>query len=327
LFHTFIDALEKVARFDRAVNSKDFKVGEVEGPNGGTQIALQIPGGEVFPLEEHAENQLLSQWAVPPPHFRRLPREIQAAELNHFSRRYPKELTLRAVQEEGVQGPTARAVVSQHYTPFDSAEVLRLAEPMLEGFQIQNPIVNRDQMRLVLTTPREHDVSKRKIGDIVKTGLTLRNGEVGDMAAAVEFTIWRLRCLNGAMVETPEVTLRQRHAWLDAQSFAIQLRNAIGNVSAIGERYVQLLEGTHDLRLPNLDPDEGRLQRTVIGMLRKDGIWTKPFEKEALEVLGTKEEASVFGLIQFVTDKAKALPVVERLAWERSAGRLMQLAA
>lgn len=326
MFHEIIGHINKIERFDRIINTRGLKVGEVETPGGATQLAFRLPSDEVVTMEPRAQAMLLGNWRVPADHFDRLPRELQAAELTHFATRQPKELTLRAVTQPGVAIPTIRAALSGKYTPFDNAEVLETVSQDVEGYELARPDVQRDEMAVVLVRPEAHDVSKRQLGDLVKTGITIRNSEIGTMSLGVDFTAWRLACLNGMIRPTSEVTVRQRHIWIDRKSFAIQLRHAVMQAREIGMTIINGLRAAHDFALPNLDPDEGKLQRGIVGLLRREGLYNRDFIREAAEVVGVKEEGSVFGLIQFLTgDYAKRGEMAERMARERAAGRILDL--
>ena len=328
MFTEFINRLAQVQRFDRVVSSRDVQVGEVSTPGGGTRLAIQVPTGEALPLEPRAHSQLLGQWQIPPDHFSRLPRQLQAAELTHFTRTHPRDLTVRAVQEPSADGAVARAFLSGRYTSFDNVEVLKTVEPYLAGFEIQRPDVFRDEMVVVATRPEIHDVSTRRVGDLVKTGIQIRNSEVGEMAVGIDFLVWRLVCLNGAVSPQAEVSVRQRHIWIDRRAFVVQLRNAVANVAEIGEAMIRQLRAAHDLALPNLDPDAGKLQGQVVQMFKREGVWTRAFQQSAVEALSGQEEASLFGLVQFVTGRfAKEAGLADRIARERLAGKLMTLAS
>lgn len=331
IFNNIQTRLASVQRFDRVVNTKAVQVGEVEKPGGGTELALNIPDAGPVTLEPRAVSQLLGQWQIPPDHFAKLPRELQAAELNHFRTAMPKEVTIRAVGVAGTESAAARAVVSGKYEAFDTLDALAVAQQALERsgreWSIARDGVDRDEMALLLVQPKQYDVSKRRVGDMVNIGLSLRNSEVGTMALGVEFAISRLKCLNGMIVKQAEVSVRQRHIYIDRRSFEVQLKNAIQNVSEIGEAVITQIIASHDLALPNLDPDAGKLQREVVGILRKHGLATKNFLEAATQALGRDEEASVFGLVQYLTDKpAKEQDTSGRLSYERVAGELMNLA-
>ena len=55
---------------------------------------------------------MLAQWGVPVDHFDRLPYALQAEELTHFTREKPRDITLRAVQDEGQDYGAIRSVMS-----------------------------------------------------------------------------------------------------------------------------------------------------------------------------------------------------------------------
>lgn len=326
VFQSYIDQLGAVRRFDRVVRTTELEVGEVDAGDGKPQLAVRPPDGEALTFEERGEHQLLAQWGIPPNHFARLPRELQVAELSHFTRKQPKTLTLRATDTGG--HPAVRSVMSSRYSPFDNADVLRAIEPHLDRFELQRSHVGRDEMVLALTLREEYDVSLRKLGDTVKAGLTLRNSEVGTMSLGVELSTWRLACLNGMVVPTEGISITQRHIWIDRKGFETELLATIENAGVHGRSMVERLSAAQSLRLPNLDPDDGKLQAAVARTLRREGIWTQTFREEAERVLGSEEEASLFGLIQFLTgDFAKRGAEDVRLTRERVAGRLLSLGA
>lgn len=328
MFKQIQQTLGTVTRFDVVVNSKALEFGEMENSNGGTSFAVQAEGRPMT-LDDKGLSQLTRQWQIPPDHFQRLPRALQVAEIAHFSRKDNKLLTLRTVTPTGEDGLlTGRAVLSGRYTPFDNSDVLTAAEPHLSGYELARPTVTRDEMTLMATRPTEYDVSTRKVGDTVKVGITLRNNELGEGSVGIDFGLWRLKCLNGMQVFSPEVTVRQRHMYFDRSSFAAIVRNAVANAKEIGEGMVRSLTASHNLLLPNLDPDEGNLQKTVVNLFKKNGVWTKEFQGMVRDELGTKEEASLFGLIQIVTGSwAKdTTSLTVRNDRERLGGELMQLA-
>lgn len=330
MFQTIQTRLASVRRFDVAANSKQIEVGEVARPNGGTALAVQTPDGQAFEIEPRAQGQLLSHWKIPGDHFDKLPRELQAAELNHFMKNQPKDLTVRAIQN-GSPTPAARAFVSVKYEDFDNSEAIEICSQVLptDQWEIAEDKVERDEMRLLIVRPELHDVSARRTGDLVKLGLSIRNSEIGTGALGVEFSTFRLVCLNGMIAQQAAVTTRVRHIYIDKASFRIQLKNALQNVAEIGLMIVGQMRASHDLLLPNLDPDAGKVQREVVGILRRANLMTKEFTEKATHALGRDEEASVFGLAQFLTGpwaKSRA-SVMDRLGVERVAGQLMALAS
>lgn len=332
MFRAIQSRLADVVRFDRIVKTNQMQVGEVETPGGGTALAIQVSAGAGHPeqamaLEPRAQGQLLSSYSIPGEHFDRLPRQLQAAELNHFLAKQPKEVTVRAIGT--VEHATARAVVSGKYEAFDTLDVLEILKGSIrpDEWEVSRDLVGRDEMGITITKPQVHEVGARKVGDMVKIGLAIRNSEVGTMALGVEFCLWRLVCQNGMISQQAAVSTKTRHIWVDRESFKVQLRNAIQNVAGIGEAVVRQLRASHDLLLPNLNPEDGKLQKSVFGVLRKHGLSTVRFLEAATQALGKEEEASLFGLVQYLTNApAKSQGLVDRLSYERVAGELMALA-
>ena len=164
MFQQFINKLAQVERFDRVVNTQEIKFGAVDSQAGEPRLALRLPTSEVVTLEEQAQAHLGLQWGIPAAHLGRLPVEMAVGELQHFSQNAPRDITIRAIKEPGREHLVARAVLSGKYEPFDSREVLETIEPYLRGFHVSSSVVERDEMRMLVTLPgQEHDVSSRQV--------------------------------------------------------------------------------------------------------------------------------------------------------------------
>lgn len=335
MFQAIASRLSAVRRFDKIVNTKSLEFGEMESPSGrGTELAIQS-GSETMILETLGQQQLLSHWKVPNDHFTRLPRELQVAEMEHFARKSPVDVMLRTVGGGDTGQPhVIRSVPSASYDPFDTMEIMEAAESVLPtNWELARDGAGRDEAVVSLMKPVTYDVSHtKKLGDLVRVGLSIANSEVRTGAAVVLFSTQRLKCLNGMCITTPEVTVRQRHIHCNKNMFRIQIQNAISNADRMGVEIVRSLQASHAMLLPNLDPDEGKLQRNVMAVLRKHSLATKPLLEEARQILGAPgamgEDASLFGLIQFLTDKPAKRQATEmgRLAYERAAGELLAMA-
>ncbi len=62
MFHEIIGHINKIERFDRIINTRGLKVGEIETPSGATKLAFRLPSDEVVTMEPRAQSQLLSNW-------------------------------------------------------------------------------------------------------------------------------------------------------------------------------------------------------------------------------------------------------------------------
>jgi hypothetical protein len=141
------------------------------------------------------------------------------------------------------------------------------------------------------------------------------------------FSLLRLVCTNGMTAADFEAT-RVRHIYVDRADFVTRLRDTVARAGQVGEQIARRLEATHALALPNLDPDEGKLQRAVVSIFRRENLWTQAFAQEAENALA-QGERTLFELIQHVTDNARlsTMRLADRVHRERVGGRLAALAA
>lgn len=328
MFTEYINRLQQIERLDRVINSKDITFGEVEDDGGQPRLGVRLPSSEVVAFEARAQAQLGGQWGIPAAHLERLPLHLAAEELKHFAHQAPRDLTIRTVREPGRGNLTARAVLSGQYQRFDTRDVLEVVEPHLTGFEISSAVVERDEMRMLVTMPdHTFDVSARRVGDVTKAGLLISNSEVGTMSLRVEFSLLRLVCTNG-MTAADFQAMRVRHIHVDRETFVERLKGCVSEAGLVGEQLARRLEATHALSLPNLDPDAGRLQREVVSILRRENLWTQAFAQEAETALAESTARTLFELIQFVSDNERlsSVRLADRVHRERVAGRLMALA-
>lgn len=318
-----VSRIPKIEKLDRIEDSRGLRLGECDTEDG-PQLGLRTGSGEIFAMEPYAVTGLLSQWEISKKTFDKMPRDVQAAMVHHVAHHEPKQVLIRGVQAEGM--PVARAVLSDKYVPLDAEDTIDTVAPYLDdGFELRRAEIHRDDMVTVVTRREEHEVG-RTVGDIVKCGLTLRTSFVGRMALTLSVSAWRLVCSNGlVLLDNNAKGIYQRHIHIDRSRLVQQLEQAVASVSLLAPQVVRQLRAAHDLVLPNLNETEGRLQKSVVSVLRDAGIWTRAFEKAATEALGREEEASVFGLIQHITHRAKELSLVERGQREAIAGRLLAL--
>lgn len=323
-----------IERFDAITSTRAIRYHAVETKGGGSRLAVETEGHAPVVLEPHSLGQMLNLWEIPGDHFAKLSRPLQIATLAEFSEKDAKEVTVRAIKTpEDIHHGAARAVVSGKFTPFDILDVLDVAQTVVQedggDWEVARHLITRDNMSITLTKPTPHDVSAKRVGDMVKVGITVSTSEVGDMSTNAEFGLWRLACLNGASYPHAEINVKQRHMWIDRMTLIVQLKRAIRDVAELGGMVVRQVRASHDLLLPNLNPDAGKLQADVAKILTKEGIWSKAFREYAVTAMGTEEESSLFGLLQVLTGPWAKKPdrtLSDRLSIERASGKLMMLA-
>jgi len=109
-------------------------------------------------------------------------------------------------------GPTARALLSNKYRRLDNLPLLMSCIDTLDrlGVEPEHIVsceVTERRMYLKVITPKlEGEIG---VGDIVQAGLVLSNSEVGQGSVSVQPLIFRLTCLNGAIMQ--DGALKQKH--------------------------------------------------------------------------------------------------------------------
>lgn len=340
MFQKIASELKQVRRFDHVVLSNTLEFGEAPDEHGRPVLAVQVEGKteQLYTFNDHARGQLANRFDIPLEHFERLPRQLQVAELEHFTRATPEQVTLRAF-ETAPGRRMARSFMSGKYTPFDTHAVLETAAPILErdGYELARGNIGRDEASIFAVMPTEYDVSgPRARGDIVKAGIAIRNSEIGTASLSVEFLLYRLICTNGMVSCAAEVTVKQRHIYISPRAFQAQLEGAIVAAKSVGEEAVGLLRRSRSLAIDpkDLDPKQpgsDPLARAVMKLLAKEQFGTKKFHDELTRAIGPggREEPNLFGVVQFLTgDFARgAGSLGEQVRRERLGGQLMKLAA
>lgn len=102
----------------------------------------------------------------------------------------------------------ARAWLSDSFRPLDNVKLLEAALPAIHhvGGVVKSAEITERRLYIQVVSPKlEGEVA---VGDVVQGGFILRNSEVGCGSLAIEFLLYRLRCLNGAITQN---VLRRSH--------------------------------------------------------------------------------------------------------------------
>jgi hypothetical protein len=162
---------------------------------------LTFSGGfQQFKLNDIAHAQLASRLDIPKAYYDRLSvvPETRAANVNAWLSRAPT--TKRMVR---TRGGTARAILSDSYSPLDYMLVLGAALPVLArnpDLVVRSADVTDSRMTLQVSFPKV--TGEIRVGDIVEMGFTLTTSEVGQGAVDVLKWIHQLRCANGYIGES-----------------------------------------------------------------------------------------------------------------------------
>jgi hypothetical protein len=163
-------------------------------------LAMELEGADgTFPFTTTMHEQVSNKTAIPRVYYDRM-REaapsLLAQNVNHWLRAQPEQRMVRTLYGN------ARALVSDKFRPLDHPEMLRAVLPVLHeaGVEVRSSQVTERRLYLQVTSRRLEGEVKR--GDAVQFGLVIANSEIGMGALSVSEMIYRLVCLNGAILGT-----------------------------------------------------------------------------------------------------------------------------
>ena len=155
-----------------------------------------------YSLTDHSMNQLCGKLEIGTQYLRKcLPvsQELVAHNLNFWIKNTKsKELMVRTIERDSDELPNiARAVCSNRYKRIDNDVVVThsLNKLMDLGLDIKYVNYDRDTLNVTAVNPKvEGEVSE---GDVVQSGVTITNSEIGSGSLMIQPFIYRLVCTNG----------------------------------------------------------------------------------------------------------------------------------
>lgn len=176
--------------------------------------ALQVDGGNEYPINELAHDQIGQYLKVPAPYYDRMRAEapgLLADNINTWLGRSNDRRMLRTMDGN------ARAWLSDKYARIENEEIAESVLPVLldtPGLEIFSSEVTERRLYIQATTSRV--VTDVKLNDPVQAGVIISNSEVGLGAVSVRPVIFRLVCLNGLVVPDGKFSARHVGRRIDA---------------------------------------------------------------------------------------------------------------
>ena len=219
------------------MSARQPKTIDIVSPDQSLELALKV--GDAFDgtMTELMHDQV-SKWAgIPSAYYDRMrmgsntDQELLAQNMNHWFKAQKKETRLVRTLDG-----RARAFLSNRYRTIDNYDVANAALPVLvdESKKLGSvEIVSADvtEKALYLKVMSKRLTYEVKKGDVVQAGIVIRNSEVGQGSVGIEPFLYRLACLNGAIIS--DAAMRKYHigrvtAELDAaeQVFRDETRKA-----------------------------------------------------------------------------------------------------
>jgi hypothetical protein len=171
-------------------------------------IILRVGRDKAFDVNDLAHEQVADRLEIPRRYYNRMldaAPALLAENVNHWFRRGKDTRLVRTLDGR------CRAFLSDRYRPMDNADLAEAVLPSLlgrEGLRVEScEITDR---RLYLQVVNERVQAEVKKGDVVQAGVLLSNSEVGCGCLAISPLVFRLVCLNGAVMS--DGALRKYHA-------------------------------------------------------------------------------------------------------------------
>ncbi len=184
----------------------------VDGGNPANRVARLRVGrnGDAasFDINDLAHEQIGDRLEIPRRYYERMLQsqpDLLADNVNTWLRAKPEKRLVRTLDNR------VRAFLSDRYRPLDNFDLAEAVLPDLlgtPGLRVESAEVT--DRRFYLKVVNERVQGEVKKGDVVQAGLVISNSEVGAGSLAIQPLVFRLVCLNGAIMN--DGALRKYHA-------------------------------------------------------------------------------------------------------------------
>lgn len=278
---------------------------------------------------DHAMKQLFRKLDMPSTYFSELHNEgdyhlvEQHVEHNKF-RLEDKKLMLRRAKFEhnGYEESVVRAVLSDSYSPLDNDTLVEIVRQTLSSVNYKITHYKNDWNTLMLRILFEDKLDKVEVeeGDILQTGITVVNSEVGKAGILIAPTVLRLVCNNGmtAWDTIENDDYYRRHVGLSETKIAAFARDAVVAARKEGLERAKMLKETAGKKLP----EDVTGNEMIENILDNKNI-RKSIIEQAQEVLEERYEDrnDVYSVVNSITRTARDLENTEdRMEVERTVG-------
>ena len=177
------------------------------GFSGSSAIEVELPDGpQLFPMSRHAHGQIAGRLDIPKRFYDDLGEQhpkVRDRLVNELWQERDEKRLLRTLDGQ------ARAFLSDRFRPIDNFMIAEAVLPILGGrddMKIQSAEVT--DRRLYIKATFSSITRQISVGDVLHSGISIRNSEVGCGAFDVSLLVYRLVCENGMIGES---TLRRNH--------------------------------------------------------------------------------------------------------------------
>jgi hypothetical protein len=235
-----------------------------------------------------------------------------------------KELMFRThtVDSNGVK--SLRAIVSNRYGLFDHIDVVASLQNVLgrsTELRVDSSFMSPDNMSLRLVDPTRVINEGVGVGDGSVVGLSIRNGQTGQVSLEVEFMIYTLICTNGLFIgQDRGRMLYKKHYSIERADFEKSFVESIERFPDYIAAAHRTVEDARSVRLASIFDDEEAVRNYT-----KQVVGLSEDEASAVEsIMKADWEMSLWGLSGAVTQFAQTIGSSERqYKVEQTAGKII----
>lgn len=219
---TLVELAQELDR--QAQTKKDFiapgAAMHVEKTNPEQAPLLVMNNGKSFGMRDTFHNQLAETLEIPKNYYHRIQTvpDLYVRNVNHWLQAQPKRL-VRTLDGQ------ARAFLSDRYRPLDHYDLAQAVLPRIQETDCRVESCEVTERRMYIKAVSNRITADVKVGDTVQAGIVISNSEIGEGSIRVEPLMFRLVCLNGAIVN--DMAIRKHHVG----------RNGYGEIETAMEFY------------------------------------------------------------------------------------------
>lgn len=228
----------------------------------------------------------------------------------------PGEMKIRSYGDDN----DVYACVSTRFTSLSNSRVFDLLNESIDfsRYQCNQAFLSPEKMHL-----RFVDFTPLPIGDRMYAGFTISNNEIGRGALSVKFFLYRYACKNGLVkAEKGGTMFSQKHIGLTSED-EIEFMSSFDGIEMLKENSVRQIL-TAQKRILSFKEMEMYLDK-----VRKDlhlGKVLSIGERPAQDWIEDEFGPNLWGIVNFITQKAQEYSLDERVDMETYAGRLLAAA-
>lgn len=272
---------------------------------------LTINGMMLSPL---AEGHLCGKLQVPSRYFTRLVdaglKPLAAENINAWLTEDEKRKFMLRQYDGHIRG-----VLSGSYSQYDAPEILNSVRDVFgDGrFTLKGSFINEERLHVRLVEQEMLPID----GEDLFAGITIDSSDVGRSGLYASFLIYKQVCTNGLKIAQSKAEIfRQKHIGITSEEFKAGLEDGFKLFDDLKIEVAEMIEQTRKIPLSG-DIEEMQKKLKEQTKLSEDDV------VEVFDLMGSKYDNNMWGLINGITEVAQKFTLERRLELETMAGQML----